>query len=170
MALASGGLPPAAGELVRRLGLAPIYEGVYLKKVCEGPSEDGRRPAFTHSLALAAYGAPSLFHRLDCDEIWQFSAGQALSVYICGADAVTRRVLGLDAGRGEEPALFLPRGVIFGALPAEPAGWCLFGCTCLPGFLPENCEFIRAGDKRLAGFAGQENILRKLTDYPYEYR
>jgi predicted cupin superfamily sugar epimerase len=158
-----GFLPPAAARIVSALGLERVYEGVYLKRVYESAAAIGRRPAATAAYVLAAWNAPSRPHRLDCDELWHFCAGQALGLYIFDRGGVTTRILGPDTAQGENPLIALPRGTVFGAAVAAPDGWCLCGCTCVPGFQPGGCEFFGEDSPALASFAGHRELIRRLS-------
>lgn len=155
-------LPPAAAQIVNSLGLKRVYEGVYLKRVYEGQA-DGPRRAATSACALAAKFAPSRPHRLDCDELWHFYAGQPLYIYTFGQDGVQSQTLGANLVLGEKPLVVVPRGTIFGAAVDGPGDWCLFGCTCVPGFQPEGCEFFAADSPALAPFAGHAELIRLLA-------
>ena len=155
-------LPPAAAKIINILGLRRGYEGVYLKRLYEGRA-DGQRRAATSALALAAKSAPSRLHRLDCDELWHFYAGQTIRIYTFDQDGVRSQALGANLGRGEKPLIAVPQGVIFGAAVDGPDDWCLFGCTCVPGFQPEGCEFFAANSPALAPFAGHAELIRLLT-------
>ncbi|MDR2006393.1 MAG: cupin domain-containing protein [Acidaminococcales bacterium] len=156
-------LPPPAANIVDSLGLRRVYEGVYLKRVYESAALSGARRAVTSAYVLAARVAPSRLHRLDCDELWHFYAGQPLHIYTFGQDGVRSQVLGVNVARGENPLVAIPRGVIFGAAVAGFNDWCLFGCTCAPGFQPEGCEFFAAGSPALASFTGHAELIRHLT-------
>ncbi|MDR3348413.1 MAG: cupin domain-containing protein [Acidaminococcales bacterium] len=157
-------LPPAAADIVNSLGLKHVQEGIYLKRVYESAALPGERRAVTSAYALAAGIAPSRLHRLDCDELWHFYAGHPLSIYIFGRDGVSVRALGANIARGENPLIAIPRGAIFGAAVAGPGDWCLFGCTCAPGFQQEGCEFFAAGSPALAPFAEHAALIKLLTE------
>jgi predicted cupin superfamily sugar epimerase len=156
-------LPPPAEKIVYSLGLKRVREGVYLRRVYESAAEGGGRRAVTSVYALAARRAPSRLHRLDCDELWHFYAGHPLPVYTFGPEGVRAQILGANVAKGESPLIAMPRGVIFGAAAEGFDDWCLFGCTCVPGFRPEGCEFFAADSPALAPFAEHAELIKLLT-------
>ena len=154
--------PLAAAKLKKLLNLTPAAEGVYIKRVYKSASAPGERPSMTMAYALAAADAPSRLHRLDCDELWHFYAGQPLSVYLLGPTGFKRELLGPAPEKGQKPVIVIPCGVIFGAL-AQEGEWCLFGCTCSPGFSEEGCELIPAEHPALHAAAPQSDLIAALA-------
>jgi len=156
-------LPAPAAKIKRLLNLKPSAEGVYIKHVHESAAAFGGRPAMTTAYALAAANAPSRLHRLDCDEVWHFYAGHPLSVYLLGRTGFKRMVLGPALAEGQMPLIAIPGGTIFGAL-AHEGEWCLFGCTCSPGFAEAGCEIIPAEHPALRAAARRQgDLLKALT-------
>ena len=158
-------LPQAARQVIEKLGLQESFEGVYLWRVYESSIKSSDRPQASSIYALAAKSAPSRLHRLDCDEIWHFYAGCPLDVFLFADTGLTVCKLGSDVMAGQQPQLIVPKGTIFGALVEQDEDWCLFGCTCVPGFVRGNCEFIKGNDPVLLPFAEHRQLIEKLTGY-----
>ena len=158
-------LPKEAKLIIQQLDLEKTYEGVYLKRIYSSSLLMEERPAATSSYAMVTASSPSLLHRLDCDELWHFYAGCTLDIFVVKANAFAVYKLGTDILAGQQPALFLPRGTVFGALSAREDDWTLCGCTCVPGFSIANCEFIKADHSCLVNFSEQDSLIRKLTAY-----
>jgi len=158
-------LPVQAQKIIERLGLEKTYEGIYLKRVYEKDSDCGVRPEATSVYGLAAQNAPSLLHRLDCDELWHYYDGHSLNLYLLDKGILNIYRLGPNVLQGEQPLVVIPKGVIFGAAVKNKEDWCLFGCTCIPGFAAANCEFIEKGHPQLKEYAGYEETINLLTGF-----
>ena len=158
-------LPVEAQNIVKKLNLDKAYEGIYLKRQYQKPGQS-MRPEGTSIYAVAAWYAPSLLHRLDCDELWHFYAGMPLEIYILENKEFRVEILGNDLDKGHKPLVIVPGGSVFGALSPEKNGWCFFGCTCIPGFSSEKCEFIKKDDAILQEINIDDKILQRLTKYP----
>lgn len=156
-------LPIKAQEIVKKLGLEHTYEGIYLKRIYQ--KGNLLRPDATSIYALSAWHAPSLLHRLDCDELWHFYTGCPLDIYIIENDVLRKETLGNDIYSGQNPFVAVPKGAVFGALVAGEDDWCLYGCTCIPGFDTEKCEFIKRFDPVLQKVEIAPSILHMLTEY-----
>ena len=159
-------LPLEAQKIVTKLDLDKTYEGIYLKRRYQKDSQD-LRPAATSTYAVAAWYAPSLLHRLDCDELWHFYAGTPLDIFILENSVLRVETLGNDIYKGQKPLIIVPGGAVFGALVPEKSDWCFFGCTCIPGFYSEKCEFIKKDDNILKNVKVPADTLKRLTEYPY---
>lgn len=161
-------LPLEAQKIVEKLGLEKSYEGVYVKSVYETKeylAQNDKRFAATTAYALIASTAPSLLHRLDCDEIWHFYSGNPVDVFLFFDTGLEKLTFGSDVLNGHKPKIIIPKGTVFGALVKKIDEWCLFGCTCIPGFSRQGCEFIKKDNAFLKNFVQYRNEISKLTQY-----
>jgi predicted cupin superfamily sugar epimerase len=156
-------LPPAALAVKKALFMEPIDEGVYIKRLYQSTPDPAGRPAMTMAYALAADAVPSRLHCLDCDELWHFYLGQPLAVYLFGQGRLSTLILGPDLSSGHTPVIVIPAGTIFGACPVQPGGWCLFGCTCTPGFIPAGYTPIQADHPALSPFSAYRQLIWRLA-------
>src|SRR6476659_8963252 len=67
-------------ELADRLGMRAHPEGGWFVETWQAASVGGARPAGSAILFLLAAGERSHWHRLDVDEVWQWSAGDDLEL------------------------------------------------------------------------------------------
>ena len=143
--------PPAsvpagrAGELVRRLGLAPHPEGGFYREVFRSPAavkpDDGRpaRAALTTIDFLLAAGQCSAWHRVRSDEVWHLLEGAGLVLWLVPPtlDRVERVLLGPVEGT-RSPRHVVPAGWWQAAEPLhdDAAGdaFAYVGATVGPGF------------------------------------
>lgn len=145
-----------AGDIVRRLGLAPHPEGGFYRETYRSTLvldlPDGRRrPASTAIHYLLPSGTRSTWHRVASDEIWHHYEGGALHLHLLGIG--TRR---LHHG---EPQVLVPAGVWQAAEPEDEAVLC--GCTVAPGF--DFADFEMAGaDALVAAYPAQAALVRRL--------
>ncbi len=117
-------------------------EGTYVKQVYAGENAaaDAPAPAVTCMYGLYSDDPPSLslFHRLTVDEVWSWYEGDPLELFLLKPDGSSERVvLGPDTGRGELYQFTIPAGTWQAGRLVPGGSFCLYGCTCVPGFTPE---------------------------------
>ena len=91
-----------AAAIVKALGMLEHPEGGWYAETWRAEAPGGERPSGSAILFLLAAGHRSHWHRLDADEVWQYSGGDPveLSVWLEGDPAVTvHRVGYLFEGR-----------------------------------------------------------------------
>jgi predicted cupin superfamily sugar epimerase len=123
-----------AAAVVAVLGMAAHPEGGWYVETWRSPSIGGARPAGSAILYLLAARERSHWHRIDADEIWQYSAGDPLElrVWAEGDAAETVHRLGGDVtGRSVAQAV-VPAGAWQAARPL--GAWTLVGCIVTPAF------------------------------------
>ena len=130
-----------AAAIVQPLGMLPHPEGGWYAETwrSEAPSSGGR-PSGSAILFLLAAGHRSDWHRLDADEVWQYSGGDPveLSVWAEGDPAVTVHRLGpVEDGRADVQAV-VPAGAWQTA--TSLGAWTLVGCIVTPAFEFEGFE------------------------------
>jgi uncharacterized protein len=134
-----------AAEAIEVLGLIAHPEGGWYAETWRAEADEGVRPSGSAILYLLAAGERSDWHRVDADEIWQFSAGDPLElrVWAEGDEDVTVHRL-----RGD----MVDDGVVQAVVPAgawqtaRPLGtWTLVGCVVTPGFEFEGFELAPPG-------------------------
>lgn len=136
-------------DVVERLGLQPHPEGGWYAETWRAASPPGERATASAILYLLASGDRSHWHRVDADEIWQFSAGNALELRVAAAAteggpvAIEVHRLGGDVAAGDEPQVVVPAGAWQAARPL--GDWSLVGCIVSPAFRFEGFELTPAG-------------------------
>ena len=130
-----------AASIVEALGMLPHPEGGWYAETwrAEAPSGAGR-PSGSAILFLLAAGHRSHWHRLDADEVWQYSGGDPveLSVWAEGDPGVTVHRLGpVEHGRADVQAV-VPAGAWQTA--TSLGAWTLVGCIVTPAFEFEGFE------------------------------
>jgi uncharacterized protein len=122
-----------ARAVIEALGLRPHPEGGWYGERWRAPAGEGERPASSAILYLLGAGEESRWHRVDADEIWQFSAGDPLEVRVAAAGSpILRHRLGGDVTAGDESQVVVPAGAWQAARPLGE--WTLVGCIVAPAF------------------------------------
>jgi uncharacterized protein len=77
----------------------------------------------------------SLFHCVDCDEMWHFYAGDPFRLVVLHADGSSEEiVLGPDLAAGQRVQHLVPARAWQAAELVDGGEWALFGCTVTPEF------------------------------------
>ena len=107
--------------------------GWYVERWRAEPGDDVR-PAGSAILYLLAAGERSHWHRLDADEVWQWSSGEPLELrlWAVGDAAITTIRLGGPLTEGATPQAVVPAGTWQSARPL--GAWTLVGCVVAPAF------------------------------------
>ena len=134
-----------ADEVIHALGLRPHPEGGWYSETWRAPAADGERPASSAIHYLLRASEQSHWHRVDADEIWQFSAGDPLELSVAAGDdaPVWRHRLGGDVIAGDEPQVVVPAGAWQAARPL--GDWTLVGCIVAPAFSFDGFELAPEG-------------------------
>jgi len=124
----------SAPEVIDALGMHPHPEGGWFLETWRAASPDTTRPTASAILYLLATGEGSHWHRVDADEIWQHSAGDALELRIWaeGDPGVSTYRLGSQLDSGELVQAVVPAGAWQAARPL--GRWTLVGCIVSPAF------------------------------------
>ena len=120
--------------IIDRLGMAAHPEGGWYVETWRAEAAGSERAAASAILYLLAAGDASHWHRVDADEVWQWSGGEPLELRIwADGDPVVRVVrLGGDVAAGELPQALVPAGAWQAARPV--GAWALVGCIVAPAF------------------------------------
>lgn len=77
----------------------------------------------------------SLFHTVDCDEMWHFYGGHPFRLILLHPDGSSEAVvMGPDFAAGHRVQHLVPAGVWQAGELVEGGEWALFGCTVTPEF------------------------------------
>ena len=77
----------------------------------------------------------SLFHTVDCDEMWHFYGGDPFRLVLLHPDGTSEAVvLGPDLAAGHRVQHLVPAGVWQAGELLDGGEWALFGCTVTPEF------------------------------------
>ena len=130
-------IAPATGDATRvvaALGMQPHPEGGWYVETWRATPVGGVRSAGSAILFLLATGERSHWHRVDADEIWQYSAGDPLELrtWAEGDAAVAVHRLSGDVSSGSLVQWVVPAGAWQSARPL--GAWSLVGCIVTPAF------------------------------------
>jgi uncharacterized protein len=123
-----------AAAIVEALGMRAHPEGGWYAETWRASAAAGGRPTGSAILYLLATGDRSHWHRLDADEVWQYSGGDPLElrVWADGRPTITSYHLGPDVTDGS---------VVQTVVPAQAwqtarslGAWTLVGCIVTPAF------------------------------------
>jgi predicted cupin superfamily sugar epimerase len=134
-----------ATAVVSALGMSRHPEGGWYVERWRAPAPPGVRPAGSAILYLLAAGERSHWHRLDADEVWEWSGGGTLELRIwADEDAAIHTVrLGADLAAGATPQAVVPAGAWQSARPLD--AWTLVGCIVTPAFSFDGFELAPSG-------------------------
>ena len=123
-----------ATDVVAALGMRAHPEGGWYLETWRSAPIGGARPGSSAILYLLAAGERSHWHRVDADEIWQASSGDALELRVWGQGdrAVTVHRLGTDMTGGSVVQVVVPAGSWQAA--RSLGAWSLVGCIVAPAF------------------------------------
>jgi predicted cupin superfamily sugar epimerase len=132
-------------DVVAALGMRAHPEGGWYLETWRSESIGGARPAASAILYLLVTGERSHWHRVDADEVWQASAGDALElrVWAEGERAVTVHRLGTDLTDGSVVQAVVPAGSWQAA--RSLGSWSLVGCIVAPAFDFDGFELAPPG-------------------------
>ena len=143
-------MDPRATELIRELALAPHPEGGFYRELFRSAlmvqPADGRpaRAALTTIHYLLPHGAHSRWHRVRSDEVWHFSEGSPLELFLASPDGTTMRRVTLGPALATDgPVCTVPAGFWQAARPV--GAYALAACTVAPGF--DFADFSFLGDE-----------------------
>jgi predicted cupin superfamily sugar epimerase len=130
-----------AAKIVEALGMLPHPEGGWYPETWRRDAPSGRgRPSGNAILFLLTARHRSHWHRLDADEVWQYSGGDPVELCVWSEDdlAVTVQRLGpVEDGRAGVQAV-VPAGSWQTA--SSLGAWTLVGCIVTPAFEFEGFE------------------------------
>jgi predicted cupin superfamily sugar epimerase len=151
-------------QLIDELGLLPHPEGGFYKETyrSEQTLDGAERQLLTSIYFLLSADNVSKFHRIKSDELWYFHTGSPLVVHTLSAHGHEQHHLGLDATKGQQPFLWIPKDTIFGSSIDQENGFALVSCAVAPGFDFRDFElFDRA--TLLAAYPQHSEIVERLT-------
>ena len=123
-------------QIASGLGMQAHPEGGWYVETWQAAAAEGARPAASAILFLLNAGERSHWHRLDADEVWQWSAGDDLELrtWTDGDMAMAVHRLGgeLRAGSGAVVQAIVPAGAWQTARTL--GAWTLVGCIVAPAF------------------------------------
>lgn len=123
-----------ARDVTAALGMQQHPEGGWYVETWRATSSGGARPMGSAILFLLAAGEPSHWHRVDADEIWQYSAGDALELRVWAESeaGITVHRLDGDVASGSAVQAVVPAGAWQAARTL--GAWTLVGCIVTPAF------------------------------------
>ena len=132
-------------DVVERFGMAAHPEGGwYVETWRSGALSETGRPVASAILFLLPAGEESRWHRVDADELWQYTAGDPLELRIAAdGGPVTTYRLGPDITAGDVVQVVVPAGAWQAARPL--GSWTLVGCVVAPAFSFDGFELAPEG-------------------------
>lgn len=158
---------PGAQEIIERLGLEALPgEGGWFRRTWASPIEvEPGRPAGSAIYFLLTPGPMgfSALHRLECDEVYHFYAGDPVELHRIDREGRDRPVrLGQNILAGEEVQAVVAAGILQGSRLVQGGEWALLGTTMAPAFVPG--EFSLPGRAELLGlYPGLAETILDLT-------
>jgi predicted cupin superfamily sugar epimerase len=134
-----------ASAVIAALAMRAHPEGGWYAETWRATAPEGERPHGSAIVYLLAAGERSHWHRLDADEVWQYSAGGALElrIWVEGEAHVAVHRLGADLADGAAVQVVVPGGAWQTARPL--GAWTLVGCIVAPAFEFDGFELAPAG-------------------------
>jgi predicted cupin superfamily sugar epimerase len=138
-------------SIADRLGMQAHPEGGWYVETWRSGAVDGAgRSIASAILFLLPAGERSHWHRVDADELWQWSGGEALELRIgeagsgeTGSGPTVAHRLGGDVLAGEVPQVVVPAGAWQSAVPL--GAWTLVACIVAPAFTFDGFELAPTG-------------------------
>ena len=134
-------------DVVERFAMAAHPEGGWYVETWRANAPPGgvERPLASAILFLLPAGEESRWHRVDADELWQYSAGDPLELRIAPSDGgpVARHRLGPDVTAGDVVQVVVPAGAWQAA--RSLGAWTLVGCVVAPAFSFDGFELAPEG-------------------------
>ena len=127
-------LSMGAEGVIGALGMRAHPEGGWYAETWRAIAPEGVRPPGSAIVYLLAAGEASHWHRIDGDEIWQYSAGDTLElrVWAEGQEAIAVHHLGGDIAGGSAVQAVVPAGAW--QMARALGAWTLVGCIVTPAF------------------------------------
>ena len=123
-----------ADHLKEIYGLEEHVEGGSFAEVYTAPFEKDGRPLAGSIYFLLDAGEISLFHVIDCDEIWYYHEGCGMKITMLTDEGKEEILLGGDPQNGEKAMAVIPMGRIFGAENLRDDGYTFVSCITTPKF------------------------------------
>ena len=100
------------------------------------PPDTKKRRALAGSIYyLLGEGETSLFHQIDCEELWYYHEGCGMRITVLTPEGDREEfLLGRNAERGERAMVAVPKGAIFAAENLEKDGFTFVYCVTVPKF------------------------------------
>lgn len=158
---------------IRSLDLQAHPEGGYFKETYRSPDlieADALPERYQAERACAAaiyFLLPgdqvSKFHRLQCDELWAYHAGESLTVYLIDLSGELHQMtLGPHLDKGEQAQILLPHHVWFGAKVNKKNAYTLLSCFTAPAFDFDDFELAER-QSLIACYPEHRDIIEMLT-------
>lgn len=138
-------------------------EGGWFRRTGEGTPDATGRATWSSIVALFTAEGFSALHRLDCDEVWTWIAGDPLRCLAVARDgSMCDGMLGPNATVGARLQWHPTAGMWQAARPCGESGWSLVSCVCVPGFLAEGFELARRDEFERA-YPKRGALVREFT-------
>lgn len=157
--------------IIKKLGLSRHIEGGYFQEtyrsnfptvIKQGKIKKQRNAATAIYFLLTGKNF-SAFHRLTCDEIWNYHLGTPVLLYVINnMGKLLTYKLGPMLALGQHPQVLIKAGHWFAATPENRRYYSLVTCLTIPGFNYEDFELARRKDL-LKQFPQYQDVILKFT-------
>lgn len=158
--------------LIKQLELSKHPEGGYYRQVYKSDEcikEDYLPERFhsSHAMSTAIYfmltnKEYSAFHIIKQDELWHHYEGGTIEIVIIEQDGtLSKKLLGKNFEKGEEPLVVVPYGVYFSARLLDDESYSLVGCTVSPGFEFDDF-YMPTKNELIALYPNHKDIIEEL--------
>ncbi len=161
-------------DLIDKLNLIPHPEGGYYRRnwqsLFNADIKDSTQKLIFSGRTIGSsilYLLPgddvSVWHRVNCDEMWHHYSGSPLRVFTLSPHkGLESLILGSDVFNGEIPQIILHRHTWFAAEPIDPSSYALCGCTLWPAFSYTDFELAET-DKLIDEFPAHKALIERIA-------
>ena len=144
-------------ELIKRFDMQPHEElGLIRVHTCSHTKE--KRGSSGSIYYYVFPDLPTIFHKIDCDEYWAYTAGSSLQVWIL-EESGELRVERLGLCEGEVPMLKLEKGETFAFRTDKDVAEGTFFCAVtVPGFVEGSSVKLFTKEEMLELFPDAEGL------------
>ena len=145
-------------ELIKEYALVAHPEGGWFSECYTSENMCDGRALAGSIFFLLRRGERSVFHQIDCDEIWYYHEGCGMRITVLTEAARGEYLLGSNLKKGERAMVVVPKGAVFSAENVSEDGYTFVSCMTAPKFSYDGFRFVY-----------EEELRRKYPDLPEEW-
>ncbi len=153
---------------IKNLDLKKHPEGGYFKEIYRSDKkikiDKEIRTYYTSIYYLLEGNDFSSFHKIKCDEIWNFFTGSSITLYLIDdkTNQIQKKILGPNFEHKNYFQILVPANTWFAAKVNDAKSYSLVGCIVSPGF--EFYDFVIGQRNELEiNYPSLKNWIRKFT-------
>jgi predicted cupin superfamily sugar epimerase len=158
-------------SIIKKLNLTKHLEGGYFSEkyrsehiinlVIDGVKK--QRNCAASIYFLLSKGDFSAFHKLSCDELWNYHSGSpVIIITIDNKGKLMKYRLGKNIKRNEKPQLLIKSGLWFAAVPANKNYYSLVSCITVPAFDYKDFQLAKRSEL-LKRFPQHKDVIEEFT-------